>query len=113
MLSRGYRLAGQRDLQTLLRTGKRFTDGSTDLFVRRNRLPHSRFGCGLRSGVYRRAVDRNRWKRVMRAVIRRQWDRMLPGFDLFAIARSPAVPCSVSTCEAPVLALLKQAGVLL
>jgi len=64
--------------------------GGLSILARGNRLDHARLGMVVSSRVARRAVARNRIKRVIRESFRLQQAR-LEGWDVVVVARTGAV----------------------
>lgn len=60
------------------------------ILSRKNGLPHSRLGLAIAKRQIRRAVDRNRFKRLIRECFRHNQDS-LAGFDIIALVRSSAL----------------------
>jgi len=80
------RLAGARDFERVFRHGARSGDGGVTVIARRNGLPHPRLGLAVARKVLRRAVARNRVKRVVRESFRHN-QTMLAGYDFVVLAR--------------------------
>ncbi|HIK28577.1 MAG: ribonuclease P protein component [Oscillatoriaceae bacterium SKW80] len=71
-----------------------------------------RFGLSVSQKVSKRAVVRNRVKRLIRAAIRKLLPRVSPGWDLIVIAQPGAQECNYSQILQELEQLLAQAEVL-
>lgn len=87
MLKKKYRLPGAVNLRNanlvrlpffLIKIGK-------------NKLLTNRMGIVASLKVSKRAVDRNRAKRLIRSVIEELWDKIIPGYDILFILKKEAV----------------------
>lgn len=87
MLKKKYRLPGTVNLRNanLLRLPFSL------IKIGKNKLLTNRMGIVTSRKVSRRAVDRNRAKRLIRSVIEELWDKMLPGYDILFILKKEAL----------------------
>ena len=69
----------------------RLSNNNMTILARENKLNHARLGLAISKKQLRRAVDRNRVKRLVRESFR-QRQEMLPGYDCVVMVRN-----SVST----------------
>ena len=65
------------------------TRGPFSLRVKANNSTVSRFGFVISKKFANSAVDRNRMKRVLRAVVEKELPRIRPGYDMLFIIRQP------------------------
>ncbi|MBU1868619.1 ribonuclease P protein component [Patescibacteria group bacterium] len=81
MLKRKFRLTRDQEFRRLRRKG--FKERSTLFWLRwlPNNLPYSRFGF-IASKKVGNAVQRNRATRLVREVVRLDWERMRKGIDV-------------------------------
>jgi len=80
-LSRRERLRARADLQKLFNCAASADTKGIKLFYTENTLPWNRFAvCPVRG--FRKAVERNREKRICREIYRQIKDRVKPGYDL-------------------------------
>ena len=116
MLTKTQRLARQADLTLVLRKGRKTELIPLRLYARPNSKQLNRFGFLLKERVLPNAVSRNRWKRIMREIIKRNHKRLQPGQDLvFVLAQKPLPPLNqlnFAAWENQVHALLEAAGML-
>lgn len=87
MLKKKYRLPGTVNLRNanlvrlpffLLKIGK-------------NKLLTNRMGIVASLKVSKRAVDRNRAKRLIRSIIEELWKKIIPGYDILFILKKEAI----------------------
>lgn len=74
-------------LRKFFKGGKSFTGESVRIFFLPNGLPDSRFGLSIKSGLFKKAVERNRIKRLIRECLRNDLSRIKPGFDVFLVVQ--------------------------
>lgn len=74
-------------IKIVMREGKRVNIGGAQLSVVRNGLPVSRFAILVPGSVDKRAVARNRIRRVAREAVRRALPRIAPGWDCIVFVR--------------------------
>ena len=65
------------------------TNGPFALKITPNNSPVSRFGFVISKRIAGKAVDRNRMKRMLRAVIEKELPRIRPGYDMLFVIRQP------------------------
>jgi len=87
-LSRRYRFVGRGSFVAALRSPRKLRGASTMLHLLAGRTGPSRFGIALPKRIARRAVDRNRVKRVAREAFRRHVIKEA-GVDLVFAPRQP------------------------
>lgn len=73
------------------------------LLVATNELGHRRLGVTVSRRVSRRAVDRNRIKRRLREIFRRERGVLPDGVDVVVVARPAALGASYETLRAAFL----------
>jgi len=113
MLPRNYRLSRQQDLLPVLRRGERHELPPLRLFLKDNGGSQSRFGFLLKEKVLPGAVSRNRWKRLMRDIIKVNRKKVAIGQDVIIMLTSkPRHELKYAEWEPQVLTLLRSAGML-
>jgi ribonuclease P protein component len=75
------RLTGRSNFDRVYRTGKRIRLSDLTIIVAPNSLPHSRLGISVKKN-FGNAVKRNRTKRVIRELFRRNRGLFPPGHDV-------------------------------
>jgi len=86
MLHIDWRINRGRDYRAIYKQGTRVTGKYMIVFASPNHLSYNRFGI-VTSKKIGNAVIRNRAKRVLRAVIRKNFFNLQPGFDVVVVAR--------------------------
>lgn len=88
-LPRQARLHEKADFQRIFARSDKTVDSCFTVRYQCNRSPHARLGLAVSRRTSKRAVDRNRIKRVIRESFR-QHRRQLRGLDVVVISRSTA-----------------------
>ncbi len=88
MLPKKYRVSENNDFSRIFAKGHFF--GHPLLYVKflPNNLNHSRFGFVVGVKLFKRAVKRNRVRRVMREVVHSNLDKIPSGFDVIVGSKS-------------------------
>ena len=81
------RLRKRGEFERVFGRPRRSTDELFTVLARRNRLPYPRLGMAISRKHAPRAVVRNRVKRLVREVVRRNRERFPEGCDVVAIAK--------------------------
>jgi len=88
MLSAAHRLAKRSDIEAVHKRGRSFFVGNLGLRSAKNNLKVSRFTVIVSLKVSKKAVDRNRLKRRLREIIRKDvLPAVKPGFDGILITK--------------------------
>jgi ribonuclease P protein component len=110
-MNRKYRLTSSTDFKRVRRTGKSYAHPLTILVIAPNGKGISRFGVSASRAVGN-AVARNRAKRRMREVLRKNLLDIETGWDVLLIARSPINDAEWTELCDSIAGLLKRAGIL-
>ena len=112
MLSKKYRLQKDKDFDLVFKKGK--NSGSEFLFLklRKNDLEISRFGFILSKKISKNATVRNKIKRRLREIIRKELGNIKSGFDIVIVAKPKIVGKDYLEIREEVGGLLKKAGIL-
>lgn len=89
MLEQKNRLKKKKDFERVWKKGKRFQHGFLSLKIVKNDLRNSRFAFVVGLKVSKKAVVRNKIKRRLRHIIKREMPRIKSGIDVSIIA----LPC--------------------
>lgn len=89
--TRELRLLDAAQYKYVFAKARRFGNQNFTLLVRKNEVDHARMGLAIAKKAVKRAVDRNRIKRIIRESFRHvQHD--LPNIDVVIMCRPSAVP---------------------
>lgn len=110
-MDRKYRLTSSTDFKRVRRAGKSYAHPLSILVIAPNGKEISRFGVSA-SRAIGGAVARNRAKRRMREVLRKNLPDIETGWDVLLIARSPLVDAEWNQLCESITGLLKRAGIL-
>lgn len=112
MLKKYLRLAKQKDFESVFENGRYFSEDLLSLKAARNDFYYSRFGFIVSNKISKKAVARNRIKRLLRESVRLLHKNIKPGFDGVFICKNKAVGKSFGEIDLCVEKLLKKSGLL-
>jgi ribonuclease P protein component len=112
MLKKEFRLRKQKDFENVFNRGAYFSEKFLMLKAVENNLSFSRFGFVVSKKISKKAVERNRVKRLMSESIRLSQEKIKPGFDVVFVSRVGAVDKSFEEIKEPMEKLLKKLGLL-
>lgn len=112
MLKKELRIRKQKDFDNIFSKGAYFSEKFLALKVVENELEISRFGFIVSNKISKKAVERNRIKRLLRESVRLRWDKISPGFDAIFIFRGKEIKKSLNEIDTVVENLLKRSGLL-
>ncbi len=112
MLKKEFRLRKQKDFENVFNRGVYFSEKFLILKAVENNLPFSRFGFVVSKKISKKAVERNRVKRLMSESIRLFQKKIKPGFDVVFVSRAGIVGKSLEEVKEPMGNLLKKLGLL-
>ena len=110
-MKRTFRLTLSKDIQRVKHEGKSISHPLLVMVFAMNDLPHNRFAF-IASKAIGGAVQRNRAKRRMRALIASYRPSMKPGYDMIFIARQSLQQADHPALQAAVQELLEKAELL-
>lgn len=88
MLAGANRLRRKKDFQKVYKGGKTLRTTFFRIKTVENHTKHSRYGIVIANKVIKKAVDRNRKKRQVRAVLGELIDTITKGYDIVVLAQS-------------------------
>ena len=86
MLPKENRLKKKKDFEKLFKEGKSFKEKFLVLKVNNNNLDDNRFGFIVSKKISKKAVVRNKIKRQLREIVRKEINNYQKGFDVAVIA---------------------------
>ena len=86
MLPKENRLKKKKDFEKLFKEGKSFREKFLVLKINENNLNNNRFGFIVSKKISKKAVTRNKIKRQLREIIRKEINNYQKGFDIAVIA---------------------------
>ncbi len=112
MLPRANRLKRIKDFQVVLKMGKGRKEDFLILKYLKNKLSINRVGFIVSQKVAKKATQRNKIKRRLREVVRKNLNRLTPGYDMIFIAQKGSEEKKFSELEEKVEQLLKKTKIL-
>ena len=106
------RLINKKDFETVHRLGRFFSFGILAIKVHANAREEIRIGFAVGLKFSKKAVERNRIKRQLREIIRRNLDKLKPGLDVVIMVGKTQSKPDYLEMEKLALALLQKAGAL-
>lgn len=88
MLNKINRLTKEKDFENLFKNGQAFHSQLFNLKIVRNKLNNTRFGFIISKKVSKKAVERNKIKRRLREVIRKEIEQIKNGYDAVIIVKN-------------------------
>lgn len=107
-LRREQRLSRQEQIDDCYRHGVRISARPLRLHVRRNGLERSRLAISVPGRVCRKAVQRSRWKRLIREAFRLNQSEIGAGLDIVAVPNQPPENLKRQDVEEILLSLLRR-----
>jgi len=113
MLKKDFRLRKQKDFDRVFgKGGSFFSQGYLSLKMVPNSLDLSRIGFIVSNKVSKKAVSRNRIKRLLRESVRSHWDDIVAGYDAVVMVKSDVSDKKLDEVDKAVDSLLKKSGLL-
>ncbi|MFZ2975154.1 MAG: ribonuclease P protein component [Candidatus Moraniibacteriota bacterium] len=112
MLPRKNRLIQKKDFEVISRTGTFFSFGEVFLRIRRNNSEETRIGFSVGIKFSPKAVERNKAKRQLREIFRKNIKNIEKGLDIMvSLKKSNKKEFSSNDLEQDVLAVLKKSKI--
>lgn len=113
MLARTNRLTKDRDIERVFKRGRSIYAGALALRLARNELALSRLAVVVSLKVSKKAVERNRLKRRLREITRREIvPHLKTGFDIVIITKKPLLELPFEELKKLTIGLFKKARLL-
>ena len=111
MLSLKNRLKKQKDFENVFKNGRGFKEGSLYLKIDKNNLQSSRFGFVVSKKFSKKAINRNRIKRILREVVKERIDAVKKGMDIVIVV-SPEIKADFQELKEITNKLFKKSGLI-
>ena len=106
------RLLSKQDFEKIKKGGQKFQGRFFGLLVFQTHLEFSRFGFIISKKVSKKAIQRNRAKRLLRETARTFLPMVKPGFDILVLGKKDLVERSLVEIRSEMQWLLKKSGVI-
>lgn len=110
MLDRSHRLTKTKDIERVVKTGRSFGLPALGVKALPNALSVSRVAVVAPLSAHKRAVKRNRAKRLVREALRLNLDRLKPGVDIVVLCRTGSIDCTYGEIEQALGFALRKLG---
>ncbi len=110
MLSREKRLVKNRDFERVYQRGKRVGAEAFNLNFAANRLDLSRVGVVVGKKFSKKAVERNKAKRIFREAVKDIYGNIVPGYDVVLFVKKTNTPMKLETAKAELKKALVKGG---
>lgn len=112
MLAKDNRLAKRQDFQNVYQNGSFFSSGAMSLKAATNGLLQTRIGFSIEKKYFKKAVERNRIKRLLREIFRLNIPQIKSGFDIVIFYRKLGPKTDLKTVAPLVMDILKKSKLL-
>ncbi len=112
MLKKKYRIKKETDFRQIFKEGEKAINSFIFLKFKKNDLSITRFGFSVGKKVSNKAVLRNKIKRILNQIIKKELDRINPGFDVVVVVSNKIINKDHTEIKAELDKLLKKTGIL-
>ncbi len=112
MLSRKNRLPLRTELHRIQKEGKIYHSPFFGLLIAENQLDVARFGLIVSKKIHKKAVKRNRVKRLLRESVRLLLPKLKPGFDVVFLTKRKVLGEDFQAVSSAVKKAFEKAGIL-
>jgi len=109
MLARKYKLKKDNDFKKIFEKGRQCQSNFIRLKYLKNELIFSRLAVIIGAKTIKKAAERNQIKRRVEEIIRLNWQKIKPGFDIILIIQPGIKGKTYSEIEAELATLFKKA----
>jgi len=103
------RLTKKKDFQSVYKKGGYFFEKYIVLKKAKNDLKENRIGFSISTKISKKAVVRNKLKRQLRDIIKKNLDKMKKGYDLVVIPKKEILEETYQEIEKTLIELIKKA----
>lgn len=112
MLRKEFRVTKKRDFEKIRKRGKFFSNNTFSINFAPNHLTFSRIAVVVKKKLLKKATLRNHLKRQIREIIRINFKKIRPGFDIIIIPKIDITSWEFKKMESELLETLKKAEIL-
>lgn len=112
MLPKNNRLKNKKEFKEVFRKGKGFEKDFLFLKVKKIESDKSKFGFIVSRKISKKAVARNKMKRRLREIVRKEFPKIKPGIDAVLVVKKDIEKKDFLEIKKTVSQLFKEAGVL-
>jgi len=112
MLVKKYRLPLRTEFYRIKKKGRLYQFSFFGLLVARNELSFSRFAFIISKKVHKRAVKRNRIRRLLREAVKEFLSQSRPGFDVVFLVKKNLIDQELSAVKMAVNQAFQKSGLL-
>ncbi len=111
MLSKKRRIKKKKEFEDVFKKGDKFASALFTIRVQKNTLSFSRFAFASPSKVFRKAVERNRARRIMRGLVEELFESIKEGLDIIFIAKRDIIKASHEEAKKDMEEIIKNSGI--
>jgi ribonuclease P protein component len=112
MLPRKNRITKDKEYELVFKTGRSSYSDVLGVKVIRNETDYSRYGIIVSNKISKKATVRNRLKRQLREVLRGEFNKIKPGYDIVLIAQAGIVGKQSSEIKETIIRQFKKLKIL-
>lgn len=110
MFNQNNRLRKTKEIEKTFKSGKSFYNNNLGFKILKNNLDESRFCVIISAKISKKAVERNKIKRRIRAIINQDLKQIKKGFDIIIIVTKNIIDLNFSDLELEIEDSLKKIG---
>lgn len=112
MLSKEYRLKKKKDFDRVFRQGRSIYQKECGIHFIKNGLENSRFAFVVSAKIFKKAVQRNRIRRIMSEFVRLNLEKIIPNYDVAIVVRSSIKEQDRKEIKKNIIKIFKKAGLM-
>ncbi len=109
MLPKKYSLSKKKDIQQVFQKGQIYFSSFFNVKFMPNQLKHSRFCFIVSTKISKKAVDRNKLKRRLKAIVYKNLSNFSQNYDIIILTKPAALTINFKQLEKNLLFLFKKA----
>lgn len=107
------RISGEKDFQKIVSTGKTVQNSFFFVYYLKNSFQYNRFAIVISSKVASKAVERNKVRRRVSEIIRKNFPFIYSGFDMIILTRRKTKDLNSFELEESLIEIFKKAKIFL